>query len=222
MLREGLALVMDARVADHDPGAHQIAVAWRDRPARQPSRLVLITSYYLFFIAVIRYQSDQFFCAPAVLLAIFGGRALHWLWSGAAAWRERFVVARGRFTPSPTERLGRPDDDARSRYAAKTWLKDSTSSKRPPSARFAGRVSARSRISASSRSGLPDVLAIVSPSFSCWNSRAWVLRWRRRVLLDPLLDGTRPDYRPAASVQVDARFAVWPTTTRSATAARIR
>lgn len=101
--------------------AAALALAWRTRREAAVALLLPVVSYYLTFMAVIQYQYDRFYLAPAVLLAIVGGLGLARLAATPAVWARAataLVVAQCLAYGASLDLLMGRD----SRFAAEAWL----------------------------------------------------------------------------------------------------
>ena len=184
-----------------------VAAAWPTRRPALAALLLPVLSYYLCFIAVIRYQYDRFYLAPAVLLSICAGHGLAWLWQRPGRWPRAVAVAVAGYA------LGRGASidlmmQRDSRVAAEAWLATHLSERvivgalgpaaylpRPWRLRF-----------------LPmdphwDVMEIVAPAYLVVNTE-YARRERDRAFYQPLLDGTHDVYRPVARFKSPPGLAV--------------
>lgn len=184
-----------------------VAAAWRTRRHAVVALLLPVVSYYLCFIAVIRYQYDRFYLAPALLLAICAGHGLAWLWQRPGRWPRAVTLAIAAYTlarGASVDLLMMRD----SRVAAEAWLAAHVSDRvtvgalgpaaylpRPGNLRF-----------------LPigphwDVMEIVAPEFLVMNAEH-AQRERDAAFYQPLLDGTHEVYRPVARFKSPPGLAV--------------
>jgi hypothetical protein len=158
--------------------------------------LLPIVSYYLSFIAIIGYQYDRFYMAPAALLAVFAGVALAWL-AGRAGWGRAAAVGVAAYSLAygASVNLMMASD---SRIEAEAWLRAHTGR---AMVAFIGPMAYLPR-----PGGLlaepfaPDWEAIdaVLPEFLVINAE-YAKRPRSATFYEPLLDGTHPDYRLVAT-----------------------
>ena len=183
------------------------AAAWRTHRHALVALLLPVLSYYLCFVAVIRYHYDRFYLAPAVLLSICAGHGLAWLWQRPGRWPRAVTVAVAGYAlarGASVDLLMRRD----SRVAAEAWLATHVNEQvtvgalgpaaylpRPWRLRF-----------------LPigphwDVVEIVAPAYLVVNAE-YARRERDAGFYRPLLDGTHPIYRPVARFKSPPGLAV--------------
>ena len=184
-----------------------MATAWRTHRHALVALLLPVLSYYLCFIAVIRYQYDRFYLAPAVLLSICAGHGLAWLWQRRGGWPRAVAVAVAGYAlarGASVDLMMMRD----SRVAAEAWLATHVSASatvgvfgpaaylpRPWHLRF-----------------LPigpywDVMEIVAPEFLVVNTEH-AQRERDAAFYRPLLEGTHEVYRPVARFKSPPGLAV--------------
>lgn len=177
--------------------AGSLVLAWR---ARRQALLVLllpIASYYLTFMAVIQYQYDRFYLAPAILLAVVSGLGLAWLVAASQVWaRVAVVVAAGHLLllGSSIDLLMARD----SRYAAEAWLAAQVDHDE-----LVGMAGPRSYLPRPGRLPVTDVpfdwaeVSAAPPDFLVVNAE-FAVRDRHVAFFGPLLAGDHPLYREAA------------------------
>jgi len=177
--------------------AGSLGLAWR---ARREALLVLllpIASYYLTFMAVIQYQYDRFYLAPAILLAAVGGLGMTWLVAASQVWaRVAAVVTAGHLLllGSSIDLLMARD----SRFAAETWL-----AARVDHDELVGMAGPRSYLPRPGRLPVTDVpfdwaeVSAAPPDFLVVNAE-FAARDRHAAFFGPLLAGDHPLYREAA------------------------
>ncbi len=184
-----------------------VAAAWRTHRPALLALLLPVVSYYLCFIAVIRYQYDRFYLAPAVLLSICAGHGLAWVWQRPGRWPRAVAVAVAGYAlarGASVDLLMLRD----SRVAAEAWLATHVSEQvtvgalgpaaylpRPWRLRF-----------------LPigphwDVMEIVAPEYLVMNAEH-ARRESDAAFYQPLLDGTHEIYRPVARFKSPPGLAV--------------
>ena len=184
-----------------------IAAAWGTHRPALVALLLPVFSYYLCFIAVIRYHYDRFYLAPAVLLAICAGHGLAWLWQRPARWPRAVAVAVAGYAlarGASVDVMMLRD----SRVAAEAWLAAHVSEQATVGALGPAAYLPRPwRLRFLPMGPHHDVLAIVAPEFLVVNAEH-ARRERDAVFYQPLLDGTHQDYHPVARFKSPPGLAV--------------
>lgn len=174
-----------------------MAAAWRTHRHAVVALLLPVVSYYVCFIAVIRYQYDRFYLAPAMLLAICAGHGLAWVWQRPGRWSRTVVVAVAGYAlarGASVDLMMMRD----SRLAAEAWL-----AAHVPDAATVGVFGPAAYLPRPwNVRFLPigpywDVMEIVAPEFLVVNTEH-ARRERDAAFYQPLLDGTHETYRPVA------------------------
>lgn len=175
-----------------------LVLAWRQRRDATTALLLPIASYYLTFIAVIGYQYDRFYLAPAVLLTVPAGLALAWISSRPTTWTRVAVAAVAVFAlaEGASVDLMMARD---SRLAAETWLRTNVRD-----GQLVGMAGPRAYLPRPGYVTWTDVhldwaeVDLAPPEFLVVNLE-FAQRPRNRPFFDPLLAGTHPTYRPVVT-----------------------
>lgn len=177
--------------------AGSLVLAWRTRREALLVLLLPIASYYLTFMAVIQYQYDRFYLAPAVLLAAVGGLGMAWLAASRRLWaRLAAAVAAVHLLllGSSIDLLMARD----SRYDAEAWLAAHVDHDE-----LVGMAGPRPYLPRAGRLPVTDVpydwaeVSAAPPHFLVVNAE-YAARDRNAAFFDPLLGGAHPLYREAA------------------------
>lgn len=177
--------------------AGSFVLAWRVRREALAVLLLPIVSYYLTFMAVIQYQYDRFYLAPAVLLTAIGGLGMAWLAASQAVWARLSVAVAATHLlllgASINLLMGRD-----SRYDAEAWL-----AARVDGDEIVGMAGPRSYLPRQGRLPVTDVeydwaqVSAAPPHFLVVNAE-FARRDRHADFFGPLLAGDHPLYREAA------------------------
>lgn len=177
--------------------AGSLTLAWRARRDALVVLLLPIVSYYVTFMAVIQYQYDRFYLAPAVLLAAVGGLGMAWLAASRFVWaRLSATVAAGHLLllGSSIDLLMARD----SRYAAEAWL-----ARQVDGGEIVGLAGPRAYLPHPGRLPVTNVeydwgqVSAAPPDFLVVNAE-FAARDRHLDFFGPLLAGSQPLYREAA------------------------
>ncbi len=184
-----------------------VATAWRTHRHAVVALLLPVLSYYVCFIAVIRYHYDRFYLAPAVLLAICAGHGLAWLWQRPGRWSRPVAVAVAGYAlarGASVDLMMMRD----SRVAAEAWLQAHV-----PDAATVGVFGPAAYLPRPwNVRFLPigpywDVVEIVAPEFLVVNTDH-ARRERDAAFYQPLLDGNHAVYHPVARFKSPPGLAV--------------
>lgn len=177
--------------------AGSLVVAWRVRREAAVAVVLPVVSYYLTFMAVIQYQYDRFYLAPAVLLAIIGGLGLARL-AAAPALVARAAVAvivvQSVAYGASIDLLMARD----SRFAAEAWLRQHLDH-----GELVGLAGPRPYLPRPGPLPATDVnldwteVTAAPPEYLVVNAE-YARRPRNFPFFEPLLAGTQPLYREAA------------------------
>lgn len=178
--------------------AASVWLAWRTRREATVVLLLPVVSYYLTFMAVIQYQYDRFYVAPAALLAVVGGLGMARLASASAPWMRASAVAIAlqclAYGASIDLLMGRD-----SRYSAEAWLRAhldpgelvGLAGPRPYLPRPGALPATDVNLDWAEVMAAPPEYLVVNLEFA--------RRPRNRAFFEPLLSDTHPVYHLAAT-----------------------
>lgn len=174
-----------------------VVIAWRQRRDATVALLLPAVSYYVTFIAVIRYQYDRFYLGPAILFAVFAGLTLATL-ARQAVWARLVAVGVAAFSlvNGASVNLLMARD---SRYDAEAWLHAHVSD--ALTIGYIGPLAYLPRLDGYRQAEVPpewETVNLVAPDYLVLNAE-FARRPRFYDFYRPLFEGMQPAYELAAT-----------------------